>query len=152
MGFNSAKNTHNVNLSNENYKINGLIFPSRQIFSTIESINRKLNFLYSPSPPNSLWPSINYSSVRDDNEEFEAILDRVEEWIDSFKEKFEIIETTDAAFNNEFLGIVNFLYEASDYAMKKENDLSKQTPESIKKRFNSIAFKFWKVGVCPKVL
>ena len=148
MGFNSAKNTHNVNLSNENYKINGLIFPSRQIFSTIESINIKLNSLYSLSPPNSLWPSINYSSVRDDNEEFEAILDRVEELIDSFK-NFEIIETTDAAFNNEFLGIVNFLYEASDYAMKKENDLTKQTPESIKKRFNSIAFKFWIVGVHP---
>ena len=96
-----------------------------------------------------MWPTINYSTVRDDNEEFEVILDRVEERIDRFKEKVDIIETDDAAFNKEFLGIVNFLYEASDYAMNTENDLSKQTPEYIKKRFNSIAFKFWKAGVHP---
>ena len=36
-------------------------------------------------------------------------------------------------FNQHFIGIVNFLYEASDILMNKENELSKQMPEYIKK-------------------
>ena len=44
---------------------------------------------------------------------------------------------------------MNFLYEASDFEDNTENDLSKQTPEYIKKRFIAIADKFWKAGVHP---
>ena len=149
MGFKSSKNTRNVNHSNEEYEVDDIIFPTKNVFKTIKSINRKLRLLYSPAPTNSLWPTINYSPVRDDDEEFNAILDRVEERIDRFNEKVEIIETGDAAFNKKFLGIVNFLYEASDFEDNTENDLSKKTAENIKKRFISIAHKFWEAGVCP---
>ena len=45
---------------------------------------------------------------------------------------------------------MNVLYEASDFEYNTENDLSKQTEEYIyKKRFISIADKFWKAGVHP---
>ena len=131
------------------YQVNNLIFPSRHVFSTIKRINRKLRLLYSPASSNSLWPTIKYSAVRDNDEEFNAILDRVEKRIDRFNEKVEIIETDDAAFNKEFLGIVDFLYEASDFEHNTENELSKKTPEYFKKRFISIADKFWEAGVHP---
>ena len=144
MGF---KSTTQSNI--RQHEVNNLIFPSRNIFSTIESINKNLDFFYSPSTNNSLWPTINYSPVRDDNEEFDSILDRVEELINRIKEKVDIRETDDAAFNQEFLGIVNFLYEASDFEYKTEDELSKQTPEYIKKRFISISHKLWELGVHP---
>ena len=48
MGFKSAKNTRNVNNSNGNYEVDGLIFPSRFVFLTIASIDRNLRFLYTP--------------------------------------------------------------------------------------------------------
>ena len=144
MGYKSSTQS-----KSSQYQVNNLIFPSRKVFSTIKSINRNLRLLYSPAPPNSLWPTINYSKVRDDDEEFHAILDRVEARIDRFNEKVEIIETDDAAFNKEFLGIVNFLYEASNFEDNTEDELSKQTPQHIKKRFISIADKFWEAGVQP---
>ena len=144
MGFTPKKQCNS-----SQYQVNNLIFPSRHVFSTIKRINRKLRLLYSPAPPNSLWSTINYSSVRDDNEKFEAILDKVEELVDRFDEEVNIIETDDAAFNQEFLGIVNFLYEASDFYLKKEDELSNKTPKYIKERFISIADKLWVTGIHP---
>ena len=44
MGFKSAKNTRNVNQSNGKYEVDDIIFPSRFVFSTIESIDRNLRF------------------------------------------------------------------------------------------------------------
>ena len=178
MGFKTAKNTRNVNQgdenyedefyvlfeglqkvlenlyssgeeSNGNYEVNDLIFPTKKVCKMIKSINRKLKLLYSPAPPNSLWPTINYSTVRDDKKEFDALLDRVEKRIDRFKEKVKIIETDDSAFQKEFCGIRDFLYEASNFEDNKEDELSKQTEEYMKKRFISIADKFWKAGVHP---
>ena len=144
MGFKSTTQSNS-----SQYQVNNLIFPSRHVFSTIESINRNLRFLYSPAPPNSLWSTINYSTVRDNDEEFDSILDRVEERIDRFNEKVEIIETDDAAFNKEFNGIINFLYEATDFEDNKEDELSKKTPENIKKRFINLANRLWELGIHP---
>jgi len=79
MGFKSATNT---NVNQDKYKVHDLIFPSRLVFTTIQSIDRNMRFLYSPAPANSLWPTINYSAARDDIDNFDAILDRVEERID----------------------------------------------------------------------
>ena len=53
------------------------------------------------------------------------MLDRVEERIDRFNEKVKIIETDDSAFNEEFPGIVDFLYEASDLPETSENILKR---------------------------
>ena len=128
MGFKSAMQ--------KGYRFNNLIFPSKQIYLTVKKINRKLELLY--------------SSARDDVEEFNAILDKVEEYIDIFNEEYDqitIVETDDSAFNQEFFGVVDFLNEACDI---QENEyLSNKTPKYIKERFNSIAFKLWDAGIRP---
>ena len=149
MGFKSAKNTSNVNQSNIRYKVANIIFPSRFVYSTIKSIHRNLKFFYSPAPPDKIWSTINYSAVREDEEEFNCILDRVEERIERFDEEVEIIETDDAAFNKKFHGIIDFLYEACDFENNKEDELSKQTPEYIKKRFINLASRLWELGIHP---
>ena len=128
MGFKSAKQ--------KGYRFNNLIFPSKQIYLTVKKINRKLELLY--------------SSARDDVEEFNAILDKVEEYIDRFNEEYDqvtIVETDDSAFNEEFIEIVDFLNEACD--IQENEDLSNKTPKYIKERFNSIAFKLWDAGIRP---
>ena len=148
MGIKSAKNTHNVNQSNGKYEVDDIIFPSRFVFSIIESIDRNLRFFYSPAPPNKMWSRINYSAVRDDEEEFNCFLDRVEERIDRIDEKVKIIETVDSAFY-KFHGIIDFLYEAYDFVKKQEDELSKQTPEYIKRRFINLAGRLLYLGIHP---
>lgn len=71
-------------------------------------------------------PTINYSPTRDNVNNFNAILDRVEERIDRFSEKVKIIETDDSAFNEEFPGIIDFLYEASDLPENSEKRFEKR--------------------------
>ena len=118
------------------YRFNNLIFPSKQIYLTVKKINRKLELLY--------------SSARDDVEEFNAILDKVEEYIDRFNEEYDqvtIVETDDSAFNQEFFGVVDFLNEACD--IKEDDEISNKTPKYIKERFNSIAFELWDAGIRP---
>ena len=141
MGFKSASKSKTVNHSNGNYKINDLKFPSRFVFSTIESIDRNLRLLYSPAPPNSLCSTINYSIVRDNDEEFDSILDRVEERIDRFNEKVEIIEKDEESFNKEFPGITDFLYEVSDLPLNSE--------KHFEKRFINLAYRLWELGIHP---
>ena len=134
------------------YRFNNLIFPLKKIYLVIKEINKKLELLYSLSSSESLWPTINYSSVRDNEEKFNDILDEVEKYLDRFNEEYdevEIIENDDAAFNQEFLGIVNFLYEATDFYGKTEDELSKKVPDYIKKRFIFIADKLFNCGICP---
>ena len=136
MGFKSAKSTRNVNQSNGRYKVEGIIFPSRFAFSIIESIDRNLRFLYSPAPPNNSRSTINYSVVRDNEEEFKYILDRVEDLIiklaekldDRFYEEFvrshnenrsmEIEEVI--IINNKFSGIIAFFVKQMTLKMIKK--------------------------------
>ena len=127
MGFKSA--------TQKGYRFNNLLFPSKQIYLTVKKINSKLELLY--------------SSARDD-EEFNAILDKVEEYVDRFKEEYgevHILETDDSAFNEEFIEIVDFLNEACD--IQENEDLSNKTPKYIKERFDSIAVKLWDSGIRP---
>ena len=131
MGFKSATQS-----LRRGYRLNNLIFPSKQIYLTIKQINRKIELLY--------------SSDRDDVEEFNVILDKVEEYVDRFKEEYDevtILETDDSAFNQEFFEIVDFLNEACD--IKYDEDLSNKTPKYIKERFDSIAVKLWDAGIRP---
>ena len=95
MGFTSANNT-NVNQSNGNYEVDGIIFASRFIYRTIKSIDRNLRFLYTPGFDSNDWETINDSPVRDNHEKFNAILDRVDELIDR-------IENIDGGSTNQFL-------------------------------------------------
>ena len=84
MGFTSANNA-SVNQSNGNYEVDGIIFASRFIYRTIKSIDRNLWFLYTPGSDSNDWETINDSPVRDNDEEFSAILERVEELIERIK-------------------------------------------------------------------
>ena len=54
MEFKSASNSNNVNHSNGNYEVDGIIFPSRFVFTTIESIDRNLRFLYTPGSASNM--------------------------------------------------------------------------------------------------
>ena len=56
MEFKIAKKTRNGK-----YKVDGLIFPSKFVLKTIESIDRNLRFFYSRAPRDSLRSRINYS-------------------------------------------------------------------------------------------
>ena len=85
MGFKSASKSKTVNHSNGNYEVDGIIFASRFVFTTIESIDRNLRFLYTPGSANSDCETIIHSPVRDNDEEFDAILERVEERIGRIK-------------------------------------------------------------------
>ena len=82
MGVKSALKIENV--SNGKIKVNGLILPSLNVFRKIETINKKLEKLYSKELINGRMITINYSSIRDDEEEFVNILEEVENLIDDF--------------------------------------------------------------------
>ena len=81
MGFKSASNSNNVKHSNGNYEVDGIIFASRFVFTTIESIDRNLRFLYTPGSASNDWETMNHSITRESEENFDAILERVEERI-----------------------------------------------------------------------
>ena len=72
------------NLSNGKIKVNGMIFPSLNVFCKIKTIDKKLKKLYSKELINGRMITINYSSIRDDEEEFVNILEEVENLIDDF--------------------------------------------------------------------
>ena len=123
------------------YKINDLIFPSRIVYQNIKSIDRNLRFLYSPAPVCSTFRSTNYSLARESTSNFNAILIRVKERINRFKGKVKIIETDDSAFNEEFPGIIDFLYEASDIETKAR--------EPLERKFVDLAKRLWDLGIRP---
>ena len=81
MGIKSASKSKTVNQSNGNYEVDGIIFASKFVFKTIKSIDRNLRFLYTTIFDEFDCETINHSLVRVDEEEFDAILGRVEERI-----------------------------------------------------------------------
>ena len=131
MGFKSATQS-----LRRGYRFNNLIFPSKQIYLTVKKINRNIKLFYSLEKNNV--------------EEFNAILDKVEEYVDRFNEEYgevHILEINDSAFNEEFIDIVDFLNEACD--IQENEDLSNKTPNYIKERFDTIALKLWDAGIRP---
>ena len=88
-----------------------------------------------------MWPTINYSLTRENVDNFNTILDRVEERINRLNERVKFVETDDSAFNEEFPGIIDFLYEASE--------LSENSEKQFEKRFIKLAQKLWDLGICP---
>ena len=105
-----------------------------------KQINEKLKLLYSPSPSRSLWPTIRSSPARDNEKEFNSILDKVEELLSKY-DKNPHLGIGGENFNQKFLGIVDFLYEAGDLEEKKT--VATQISKDIQKRFISVADKLW---------
>ena len=63
--------------------------------------------------------------------------------------RLNLIETEDAAFNQLFYGIVNFLYEGYDYENEIEDRYTKKTPDHIKGGIIKIANSLWELGINP---
>ena len=131
MGFKSAKNTRNVNQSNGNYEVDGIIFASRFVFTTIESIDRNLRFLYTPGSASNDWETIDHSPVRDNDEEFDDIIGRVEERIgrilaidDGSTNKFLYKEKHGGAFFENFSGIEDCINEGVH--LKPQNNFERR--------------------------
>ena len=113
-----------------------------------KQINEKLKLLYSPSPSRSLWPTIRSSPARDNEKEFNSILDKVEEMLSKY-DKNPHLRIGGENFNQKFLGIVDFLYEAGDLNPIVEGEeyqketVATQISKDIQKRFISVADKLW---------
>ena len=113
-------------------KASNMIFPSEKIYKN-KDVDNILRSLYMPAPVCSLYTLINCSTARDSITKFNHALDKVEESINRIKQKVKIEEIADSSFNETFLGITAFFYEAHD----------------IKKRFVKLAIRFWNLGVYP---
>ena len=113
-----------------------------------KQINEKLKLLYSPSPSRSLWPTIRSSPARDNEKEFNSILEQVEELLSKY-DKNPHLRIGGGNFNQKFNGIVDFLYEAGDLNPIVEGEEYKKKTEAtqiskdIQKRFISVADKLW---------
>ena len=113
-----------------------------------KQINEKLKLLYSPSPSRSLWSTIRSSPARDNEKEFNSILEQVEELLSKY-DKNPHLGIGGGNFNQKFNGIVDFLYEAGDLnpivegeEYKKKTEVT-QILKDIQKRFISVADKLW---------
>ena len=120
MGFETAKNT---------YEVEGVIFPSKFVYKTIKRINKNLQ-----SESND-YETINHSSVRDNPEEFKAILDRVDELINRITDiddtKYFINkEKHGDAFFDKFGGIVDCMNEGVH--TKPENHFERRIRDIVR--------------------
>lgn len=98
-------------------------------------------FNYIPAPACSPYTLINCSSARDSITKFSHALDEVEESINRIKQKVKIEEIADSSFNETFLGIVAFLYEA--------HDIEEKARKPLERRFVYLALRLWDLGVNP---
>ena len=96
------------------FRASNMICPSEKFYKNIKDIDNILRSLYMPAPACSPYTLINCSSVRDTITKFNHALDKVEESINKIKQKVKTEEIADSSFNETFLGIKAFLYEAYD--------------------------------------
>ena len=94
------------------YNINMLFFPSKKIYRIITTIDQELRKLYSSYHFLTLFKTVAYSEIRDNEAQFESLLNRVEKEIDKIPKKIKIKHKDDEAFRTTFHGISCFLDEA----------------------------------------
>ena len=123
------------------FRASNMIFPSENIYKNIKDIDNILRSLYIPAPACSPYTLINCSSARDSITNFHHALDKVEETINRIKQKVKIEEIADSSFNETFLGITAFLYEAYD--------IEEKAREPLEKRFVNLAIRLWDLVVYP---
>ena len=83
-----------------------------------------------------------YSSSREDKEEVNAILNKVEELIGNFGENTRL-RIGDEDFNPNFVGIIRFMYEADRIGTNYEDKETKNLTRAMKRRFVKILDKLW---------
>ena len=137
MGYKSSKNTRNVNQINENYEVDDIIYPSKNTFKLFESLNKNLRLLYTPGDESRDFETINYSEVRDDEEEYDKILAKVEDKIKKikdFRSSFLYKENRRGAFYERYQGILDCINEGVHCLRGKyENDFEKRLVDIVKK-------------------
>ena len=121
------------------FRASNMIFPSEKIYKNIKNIDNILRSLYMLAPVLCPYILINCSSARDSITKFNHTLDKVEESINKIKQKVKIKEIADSSFNETFLGIAAFLYEAYN--------IEEKAKEPLEKRFVNLAIKLWDLGV-----
>ena len=124
-----------------NFRARNMIFPSEKIYKNIKDIDNIIRSLYMPAPTCSLYTLINCSPVRESITKFNHALDKVEESINRINQKVKIEEIADSSFNETFLGIAAFLYEA--------HKIEEKAREPLEKRFVNLAIRLWDLGVYP---
>ena len=91
---------------------NNIIFPSKKTYENIQKIDNNLKSLYMLTPVCSSYTFINYSPARNSITKFNHALDIVEKSINKIRKKVKIKEIDDSSFNETFLRISAFFYEA----------------------------------------
>ena len=134
MGFKS------LSKSNKNYEVCDIILPTRYVFSTIETIDRNLKFLYASGTAENDFEPIFHSVVREDPDNFNEILDRVDERIDRIENiddgsinQFLYKEKRGGAFLEKFSGINDCLIEGVYMDVKTPNHFEKRILDIVRR-------------------
>ena len=112
------------------YNINMLFFPSEKIYRIIVTIDQELRKLYSSYYFLTLFKSVPYSEIRDNEAQIKSLLNRVEKEIDKITKKVKIEHKDDEAFRVKFHCISRFLDVARQFANLKN------IPDLYKKFYN----------------
>ena len=124
------------------YNINMLLFPSEKIYRIITIIDQELRKLYSSYNILTLYKTVAYSGIRDNEAQFESLLKRVEKGIDKIPKKVKIEHKDDEAFRVNFYGISCFLDEAREFSeLKNMNDLEE--------KFYNLADRLYQLNIHP---
>lgn len=94
-----------------------LSFSSEEIYGIIVAIDQELRKLYSSYHVLTLFPTVAYSEIRDNEAQFQSLLNRVEKEINQITKKVKIKHKDDEAFRVKFHGISCFLDEAFDKSL-----------------------------------
>lgn len=124
------------------YNINMLFFPSEKIYRIIVTIDQELRKLYSSYYFLTLFKSVAYSEIRDNEAQIKSLLNRVEKEIDKITKKVKIEHTDDEAFRVKFHCISCFLDEGRQFANLKN------IPDLYKKFYN-LANRLYQLNICP---
>lgn len=124
------------------HNINVLFFPSEKIYKIIVTIDQELQKLYSSYHILTLYKTVAYSELRDNEAQFESLLNRVEKEIDKIPKKVEIEHKDDEAFRAKFYGISCFLDEARQFSNLKD------IPDLYKKFYN-LADRLYQLNIRP---
>ena len=141
----SEKNNRNVNHSG-NYEVDGLIFPSRFVFSTIASIERNLKFLYTEGSEDTDYFPIFHSPDRENDKNFAAILKRVEVLI---KRITGIDDTKHFIFKEKHRSAFLKKFEAINYCILEGMYLHSKYRNKFEKKIIDIVRSLCHIGLDP---
>lgn len=121
---------------------NMLLFHSEKIYRIITTIDKELRKLYSSYHILTLFKTLAYSELREDEDLFKSLLNRVEKEIDKIPKKVKIEHRDDEAFPTIFHGISCFLDEARKFSeLKNMNDLEE--------KFYNLANRLYQLNIHP---